>query len=135
MDQEQPTIISKFPKHKKEDLEIPAIISSSPSIFHLDPDTKGKKEVSDEISRILEQRRDQRDLMLKFLKKMASQSFYLLAGMVIFQGFVRLFHPTFEIVNTTVFNIISVSIFGQVVSVILIVVKSLWDDSKYIDKL
>jgi len=93
------------------------------------------KKISTQVEELVQERQKQRLEMLKFVKNLTFYSFSLLAGVVIFQGLVRLFMPGYQIVNDMVFNILAVSVFGQVIGVVLIIVKSLWDDSKYLDKM
>jgi len=93
------------------------------------------EETNSKIVDLLEERKDQRRDLLSFVKNLTSKSFYLLAVIVVFQGLVRLFLPHYEVVNDTVFNILAISVFGQVVSVIFAIVKSLWDDSAYLKKI
>ncbi len=93
------------------------------------------EELNSKISDLLEERKNQRRDLLLFVKNLTSKSFYLLAVILIFQGVVRLWQPQYEVVNDTVFNILAISVFGQVISVIFAIVKSLWDDSEYLKKM
>ena len=93
------------------------------------------QEYNSKIGELLEERKEQRRDLLSFVKSLTSNSFWLLAVIVVFQGIVRLWQPTYEVVNNTVFNILAVSVFGQVIGVIFAIVKSLWDDSEYLKKI
>lgn len=87
------------------------------------------------IEKLINERQAQRREMMNFVKGLTTKSFLLLVVVVIFQGFVRLFKSDYEVINDVVFNILAVSVFGQVISVIVVIVKSLWDDTEYLKKI
>lgn len=88
------------------------------------------------LSDILKQRREHREKILNFVQRLTWLSFSLLASIVCLQSIVRMFfNPAFSVVDSFELEILSVSVFGQIIGVIYIITRSLWDDRNYMDKL
>lgn len=95
-----------------------------------------KSSVDTVIKDLFEEKRKHRKEMLEFVKGLTGKSFWLLAGLITAQSFTRLFvSPNLELVSPTVMNVLAVSVFGQVIGVLLVIIKSLWDDSSLLAKL
>lgn len=86
---------------------------------------------------LMKERAENRKQMLSLVLSLSYLSFGLLALIVLAQGIMRIFtsRETFLILDNYQFNIVAVYIFGQMVGVIIILVRLLWDDGKYLDKL
>ena len=84
---------------------------------------------------ILKQRREHREKILKFVQKLTWLSFGLLSFVVLLQSIVRLWNPSFSPVDRYELEILSAAVFGQIIGVIYLITKSLWDDKNYINKL
>lgn len=81
---------------------------------------------------LLGERESHRQTLFNFACYLTIASFYLLAGIVIVQMFQRVWgNETFEVVDSTTFNILAVSVFGQIVGVIYIIAKALWDGKEF----
>lgn len=89
------------------------------------------------LSNLMDERRDNRREMLKHVLGLTYLSFGLLAFIVVTQTFVRIItgNGTFSLLDNYQLNIFAVSVFGQMIGVIIVIVKSLWDDEKYLKKL
>lgn len=90
------------------------------------------KRKTQDIDNLLEERRNQREKLLKFICILAILSFTLLSCIVIMQSIVRIYIPSYKILEGNQLEILIVGVFGEVISLIYIIVKSLWDDSKYL---
>ncbi|OGJ21058.1 MAG: hypothetical protein A3A82_00325 [Candidatus Pacebacteria bacterium RIFCSPLOWO2_01_FULL_47_12] len=133
MAQDESTSLEKQQKLAKK---IHKIISQDDELLPTELSHSEKiEEYNSKISELLEERKEQRKDLLLFVKSLTSKSFWLLAVIVVFQGLVRLWTPEYEVVNNTVFNILAISVFGQVIGVIFAIVKSLWNDSEYLKKI
>ena len=133
MAQDESTSLEKQQKLAKK---IDKIISQDDELLPTELSHSEKiEEYNSKISELLEERREQRKDLLLFVKSLTSKSFWLWAVIVVFQGLVRLWTPEYEVVNNTVFNILAISVFGQVIGVIFAIVKSLWNDSEYLKKI
>lgn len=88
-------------------------------------------------SNLMAERRDNRKEMLKHVLSLTYLSFGLLAFIVITQAGMRMFTDLkdFTLLDNYQLNIFAVSVFGQMIGVIIVIVKSLWDDEKYLTKL
>lgn len=85
---------------------------------------------------ILKQRKEQRDKLLSTIIHLIWSSFFLLAGLLYLQTIARLLiSPTFTIVDDAVYNTLAISVFGQVIGVIVTISLSLWNDKMYIDSM
>lgn len=85
---------------------------------------------------LLKERREHREKLLKFVRWLTMAAFSLLALIIISQGIVRIFdNPSFTILDDNQLNILVVGVFGQIIGVVCIIVKSLWDDKSYLDKI
>ena len=86
---------------------------------------------------LIKERKEQRQLLLRFVMYLTVASFYLLAGIVIVQMWYRvLFNDkTFSILSGYELETLSVAVFGEVIGIIYTIASSLWDDEDYINKL
>lgn len=88
----------------------------------------------DILKNILDQRSQHRETVLKSILKLMWSSFWLLAILLVTQSCVRIFDDSeFLLVSDTTFQILAVSVFGQIVAVVIVISKSLWDDSVYVN--
>jgi len=88
----------------------------------------------DILKNILDQRSQHRETVLKSILKLMWSSFWLLAILLVIQSCVRIFDDSeFLLVSDTTFQILAVSVFGQIVAVVIMISKSLWDDSVYVN--
>jgi len=89
------------------------------------------------LSNLMHERKDNRKEMLKHVLTLTYLSFGLLALIVITQGIIRIVTDIkdFTLLDNYQLNIFAVSVFGQMIGVIVVIVKSLWDDAKYLEKL
>ncbi|MBP9690992.1 hypothetical protein KBD81_02830 [Candidatus Woesebacteria bacterium] len=86
---------------------------------------------------LLNERAEQRKQMMSLVITLSYLSFGILALIIIAQGVIRILtsRESFLILDNYQFNIVAVYIFGQMVGVMIIIVKLLFDDKKYLDKL
>ena len=86
---------------------------------------------------LMKERAEQRKQMMSLVITLSYLSFGILALIIIAQGIIRIMtaRDTFLILDNYQFNIVSVYIFGQMIGVMTIIVKLLFDDKKYLDKL
>lgn len=94
-----------------------------------------KSTISSELRELLDQRKAHRNVLLTWLLKLTTASFILLAVLVIFQAIARLYDKTYTVFTGMEFQILAVSVFGQIIGVVYIISKSLWDDKDYIGKI
>lgn len=89
------------------------------------------------LSNLMDERKDNRKEMLKHVLWLTYLSFGLLAMIVFAQGTMRIVTDAkdFTLLDNYQLNIFAVSVFGQMIGVIVIIVKSLWDDENYLKKL
>jgi len=86
------------------------------------------------LDEIFKQRKTQRDVVLNSISKLMWASFWLLAGIIILQSTMRIFHtPNFILLEGYTLQVLAVSVFGQIIAVVYIISKSLWDDRIYMD--
>src|SRR3990167_6029042 len=113
----------------------------SKEISVLQPTFNGEKDTRDIFDRLLKERAVHREKMLGYVTKLTFFSFYLLVGIVIVQAVVRIVTlytkgtSDFTVLDNYQLNIFAVSVFGQAIGVIVIIVKSLWDDESYLKKI
>lgn len=110
------------------------------ALFKEPKDELEEKELSkpapDAFNAILDQRKDQRDRVLNSISRLMWASFWLLVILLVWQSLGRTFcDPTFTLLDGYQLQILSVSIFGQIVAVVVIISRALWDDKVYMDKL
>ncbi|MDA1317527.1 MAG: hypothetical protein O3B87_05950 [bacterium] len=89
------------------------------------------------LSSLMDERKNNRREMLKHVLSLTYLSFGLLALIVIVQGTMRIVTDVrdFTLLDNYQLNIFAVSVFGQMIGVIIVIVKSLWDDEQYLKKL
>ncbi len=91
------------------------------------PSTPADEEPTKPMEELSAQRSGQRDRLFKFAIRMSVASLLFLIILVIGQVVLRIIiNPEFEIISDTGLQIISVSIFGQIIGVIYVIAKSLW---------
>lgn len=86
---------------------------------------------------LMNERTEQRKQMMSLVIKLSYLSFGILALIIIVQGIIRIItsRDNFLLLDNYQFNIVAVYIFGQMIGVMTIIVKLLFDDKKYLDKL
>lgn len=83
---------------------------------------------------IFKQRHDHRNKVLSSILNLLWASFWLLAGILITQSLIRIFcNSQFVLLDEITLRIIAVSIFGQVIGVVYVITRSLFDDKIYMD--
>ncbi len=102
-----------------------------------DLSSEQKNDKNNILGNLMDERKDNRKEMLKHVLWLTYLSFGLLALIVVTQGIVRIFSGSqdFTLLDNYQLNIFAVSVFGQMIGVIIVIVKSLWDDEKYLKKL
>ncbi len=85
------------------------------------------------LEEILEQRAEQRKDVLKFAKTLTGFSLGLLIFLCILQSLVRLKNPSFKIFDGIEFQLLVGGVFGQIIGVVYIISRSLWNDKNYLD--
>ena len=86
---------------------------------------------------ILAERKHQRCIIFYFSLALVTLSLGLLVTIIILQTFIRMKYnlPDFVILKDFEMEVLSVAVFGQAMGIIYIITKSLWDDTKYIDRM
>lgn len=88
----------------------------------------------DILKNILDQRSQHRETVLKSILKLMWSSFWLLAVLLAIQSCVRIIsNSEFLLTSDTTFQVLAVSVFGQIIAVVIVISKSLWDDSVYMN--
>lgn len=124
-----------------EEKKAEKIKSKSKGTASLQPLPSGDKNSRDIFDRLLKERAAHREKMLGYVTKLTFFSFYLLTGIVIVQAIVRIValffyrKSDFTVLDNYQLNIFAVSVFGQAIGVIVIIVKSLWDDENYLKRI
>lgn len=94
------------------------------------PDERAPRDYRDSIENSArEQQIRHRDTLLRIVSRLALGSFLLLVVIVVFQMLVRLYRPDYTGVSDTVIQIIAVSVFGQVLTVMGGLSYHLWKKS------
>lgn len=127
---------SKLVTEEEKAAEVKANLKSTSRLPALSDENEDKQK-RDLLQELIDERKTHRKEMLKHVLILTYASFVLLALIIIVQGFVRLFRfdKSFAILDNYQLNIFAVSVFGQVIGVIIIIVKSLWDDEDYLKKI
>lgn len=87
---------------------------------------------SGDVKNILKQRHEQRKNVFSFAIWITCLSLGLFFFVVLLQAFMRVFfNPAFEILSGHGLEVVAVSVFGQSLGVIIIIAKSIWDDTPY----
>lgn len=81
----------------------------------------------DLIKQTLQQRHDHRNHLLYFLIISTAASAFLLFLLIGFQGWIRLDKPDYKILDQNQLEILSLSVFGEFISVIVVITKNVWD--------
>lgn len=95
-----------------------------------------KPSISPELADILKQRKHQRDTILIFSMKLTWASFGFLVLLISAQSLLKIWKgPAFFLLEHSELEILSVAVFGQIIGVIYIITRSLWDDRTYLEAL
>lgn len=105
------------------------------SIEKVEPDDIPEPTISTEMQKLLNERRDQRKKIFSLSVTLTSMAFIFLLVMIGVQAIIRLDDQDFSFFNGHELEVLSVSIFGQIIGLIYIIAKALWDDSNYIDSI
>lgn len=81
----------------------------------------------DTLECLLEEQKKQRNGILKSLLAITWTTLILIIVVVIVQAIARMFLPTYTVFSGRELEILSVSVFGQVIGVILAIANKLWD--------
>lgn len=91
--------------------------------------------VSSELKKLLNERRVQRGIIFRLSIILTVGAFLFLLTLIAVQAILRLDNQSFSFFNGHELEVLSISVFGQVVGIIYIIAKALWDDSNYIDSI
>lgn len=102
-------------------------------------DKASLKPPTDWIGRILEERQRQREKVFSFAIHSSHATLVFLVVLIAIQSFYRIFTQdfTFSFFSGYELEVFSVGVFSQVIGLVYIIAKRLWDDStytKYLDK-
>jgi uncharacterized membrane protein len=90
--------------------------------------------LSPELVSILSQRLGQREKLFSFAVYSSILTLLLLVGAIVIQISVRVFgNENFEVMSSQALQVLSVSVFGQMVGIVLVIAKALWNDKDYIN--
>jgi len=86
---------------------------------------------------LLRERKEHKDKLLKYILDLTSRSLLLLFLIVCGQIFMRTAggQPHFSVFDGHELEVIITGVFGQAIGLILVIVRSLWDDKNYLEKL
>lgn len=88
----------------------------------------------DTLEDIFDQRSKHRERVLNSILKLMWASFWLLGGLLVGQSLVRVFKDSnLFLVSDLTLQVLAVSVFGQIIAVVIVISKSLWDDSVYVN--
>lgn len=121
-----PEKAESFIKHNTEVL---------PDFFDGDALVEKNNQFQKKLQEILEQRAEQRKDVLKFSKILTGFSLGLLIFLCLLQSIVRIYQPAFKIFDGVEFQLLVAGVFGQVIGVVYIISRSLWNDKNYLDTL
>jgi len=85
-----------------------------------------KSDAEDVRKRIEAQIPKHRDRLFLLIASLTVASFVLLVFVVLFQMFWKIRHPEYTVVSDTVINVLAVGVFAELVGVVGIVAKLLW---------
>jgi len=86
------------------------------------------------VSNILGERKHQRHIIFWFSIGSAALSFFSLFAIIAIQAWVRIkYNAQFSLLSGYELEVLSVAVFGQILGIIYIIAKSIWDDSMFKD--
>lgn len=86
------------------------------------------------IKDLLSERKEQRSVIFWFAIRSAAISLFFLITIVAIQSFIRIFcDKTFTLLSGHELEVLSVAIFGQILGVVHVITKSLWDHTLFKD--
>lgn len=88
-----------------------------------------------QLGNILNQRVDQREMLLKWLIMFSSISLCILLFIVQAQLFIRIFIKDYTVFNKNEFELLVTGVFGSFAGIIYVISTKLWDDKAYINKI
>ena len=95
-------------------------------------DSEFKTSSPDALEKILDQRQKQREILLNFALFWTRLLLILLISIIIFQMAVSLIsHGKIILIEKTSLSILSISILGQFIGVIIVIARALWNDEPY----
>ena len=100
---------------------------------HLADEDKGR--LDDDAKEYLNERREQRKKIFKFALWLTGVSAFVLFVLIVLQVYLRVIfigteYENFKIMDGRTLEILSVAVFGQAISVIFIITRSLWDNKE-----
>ncbi len=118
------------------DIEIKELLNKSDAPEASDDSFSKVEPNTDKFKEILDQRHRQRQSLFRFVVVLTTSSFGMLVVIVAVQIFMRTrVDRNFTVFTGTEFDILSVAIFGQIIGVVYIITKALWDDKPYLEKM
>ncbi len=95
-------------------------------------DSELKTSSPDALEKILVQRQTQREVIFKFALFWTKMLLILLIAIIILQSVLSMYsNGKIILIEKTSLSILSVSILGQFIGVIIVIAKALWDDEPY----
>ncbi|HSW80920.1 MAG TPA: hypothetical protein VLG40_00855 [Candidatus Saccharimonas sp.] len=88
------------------------------------------KNVKQDTEKLQEQKGRHREKLLKLIGRLSLASFVLLTVVVILQMLVRIWNPQYMGISDGALNILAVSVFGEVITVVGTIVYQVWKDPK-----
>ena len=89
----------------------------------------------DVYSNLLNERKEQRNVLFSFSRRLVAYSLCFLLGIISIQSAIRIgtqYHD-FILLSERTIEILAVSVFGNAIGVIYIITRRLWDDTPYLD--
>ena len=87
------------------------------------------------LEKILSERQTQRKIILWYALGLTALAFLALMGLVFWQAAIRASGSNATLFPGKELEVLSVAVFGQIIGVIYIITRSLWDDKNYIEKM
>lgn len=87
------------------------------------------------LEKILTERQGQRKIILWYSLGLTVAAFLALMGLVFWQAAIRSSGSNATLFPGKELEVLSVAVFGQIIGVIYIITRSLWDDKNYIEKM
>jgi len=123
----------KKPEKKRGNVELVVLEKLSSSDI---PEAKEKEFLKPNprpIDQIFEQRHSQRVVLFRFAIFTTSILLFILISSFLLQLYFRIVYDVNDLFDPVYLNIFTVSVFGEVIGVIYIIAKSLWNDEAYKD--
>lgn len=125
-------ILSALKKQKGKLLENKDLKSPTPLYKEVFKDSNLTDTKIPEVSKIFDQRQNQREKLFSFAIELARDSLFFLIAITFLSMLTKIILGI-ELLSNSEFQVLSVAVFGQIISVVIIIAKSIWDDKPYKD--